>query len=464
MPEYVADPHRECPSCSEEYRSPSQHWAKSQCPYPQISAAMHAAVEGLLVGDGSVDGRAHAMIEVQSARREHILFCHDQLGALSRGVTRTERSDMDGPLYRLRTHAHPALDRYWQWADGPPEETTLSRRGVRVWFACDGYLDFGGRDDRPLGGFRAVGDGRRATVVRLLRSLPIPLDVRALPRAGRVHVPADDVPRLLRYLGLPTPGSVHKWCLARAVYRRVRDEGVFAATDALADRYKALLLVAADALVLDRASLSPEHFESAIAAPPASAIADHLGGGSWTDALGAAGVPPGDRPVTGTAAISSDHSDNSRNSPGPPTRYPPRACRHALVRVASHLDTDCLSMDDYDRARREVEPAARTVANTLGNGRWTPAVATVGLGTTDPRSGETTAYSRDEIDRALTAAAEAVDGRLTMVAYQEWAAQHDRRLPGVDMIANRLGDGSWAIAVERAGHTPGAKGRRYHDD
>jgi len=73
---------------------------------------MHEAVVGLLVGDGSVGGRAHACIEIQSVRIEHLRYCHRQLGPLSKGITRTERPDSDRPLYRLRTMSHPDLDRY----------------------------------------------------------------------------------------------------------------------------------------------------------------------------------------------------------------------------------------------------------------------------------------------------------------------------------------------------------------
>ena len=289
MTEYVADPHRECHSCRQEYNSLAQHWTKSDCSYPPLSDAMRETVKGLLVGDASVDGRAHARVELQSVRREHALFCHQQLGPLSHGVTRTDPPKTDGPLYRLRTHAHPGLDRYWRWSDGIPGDVTLSRRGARLWYACDGTIEFGGSATAPKIAVRAVAPDRRATVARLLRGLPISLDVRE--NAGRVAVVSEAVPRLLRYLGSPTPGSAHKWCLDEQVYRTVREGGgsVLAAHMTAAERHKALLDVVTDALGVG-AGLTAGDFESAIGAPRAQVVADGLGGGSFDDALHIAGV------------------------------------------------------------------------------------------------------------------------------------------------------------------------------
>lgn len=366
MTEYVAEPHRECYSCRQEKKSLAQHWTKSSCSYPPLSDAMRETVEGLLVGDASVDGRAHARVELQSVRREHALFCHQQLGPLSHGVTRTERSDTDGPLYRLRTHAHPDLDRYWRWSNGIPEDVTLSRRGLRLWYACDGAIEFGGRATAPKITVRAVGRDRRATVARLLRGLPVSLDVRE--NAGRVTVVSEAVPRLLRYLGPPTPGSVHKWCLDESVYRTVRERSdpVVTAGMSAAERYKALLGVVADALGVG-ATLTAEDFRDAIGAPRAQVVADALGGGSFDDALHIAGVGRARTAVGG----------------GTTPKAEDKTAVIAAIRAAADDCGEPLSTRQYDEwATENGAPSKNTVYGNPGYARfdsWTDACDAVGV-------------------------------------------------------------------------------------
>ena len=371
MTEYVAAPHRECHSCRQEYNSLAQHWAKSDCSHPSLSNGMREAIEGLLVGDGSVDGRAHASVELQSVRREHVLFCHQQLGPLSHGVTRTESPKTDGPLYRLRTHAHPDLDRYWRWSEAIPEDVTLSRRGARLWYACDGTIEFGGRATNPKITVRAEPSDRRATAARLLRELPIPLDVRK--NAGRVTVVSKAVPRLLRYLGPPTPASTHKWCLDERVYRTVREnpDPVLTAAMSAAERHKALLGVVADALGVG-AGLTAEDFEDAIGAPRAQAVADSLGGGSWDDALKVAGVP--------SAQNRTSKLDGSLRDG---TMAEGRTAVIAALRAAADDCGEPLSIRQYDEwAGENGAPSKNTVFSNRGFRRfpsWTAACDAAGV-------------------------------------------------------------------------------------
>jgi hypothetical protein len=452
--EYVAEPHRECHSCRREYTSLAQHWAKSGCSYPPLSDGMRETVEGLLVGDASVDGRAHARVGVQSVRREHVLFCHRQLGPLSHGVTWTEPPKTDGPLYRLRTHAHPGLDRYWRWSEGTPEDVTLSRRGLGLWYACDGTIEFGGRATNPKITVRAEPSDRRATVARLLRALPISLDVRE--NVGRVTVVSDAVPRLLRYLGPPTPASTHKWCLDERVYRTVREDPdpVVTADMSAAERHKALLGVVADALGVG-AGLTTEDFEGVLGAPRAQSVADTLGGGSWEDAKRVAGVRTTDTADSSAAEARKQALAEARKHRT--ATYDERACRHALQRVADRRDTDQLSTTEYDGSRRDAEPSAATVITTLSDGprRWSDALAAVGLSAASPGSGPQ--YTDEDCERALTKAHADIGDPLTKSAYREWAT--DRPVPAPGTVAGRLGDGYWAVAVESIGGTAGKSGR-----
>lgn len=162
--------------------------------------------------------------------------------------------------------------------------------------------------------------------------------------------------------------------------------------------------------------------------------------GSWVDALEAAGV----------------HDDTSHHRRRATHSYGIRACQHALRRVASHLDTNTLSVAVYDETRWDAEPASGAILRTLSEDRkWSEALATVGLSSGTPGGGRR--YSVEDCKRALWGALAETGPKLTKEAYREWATDHEAPAPGT--IADRLGDGYWAAAVESVGGIAGGQGR-----
>ena len=209
--EWIADAREQvCRQCGRQFRSLAKHWGRSaECTSRELSDHQHEIVRGLILGDGSLGGRETANLRVASVRRVHVEWLHDELGWLSRGITRFEHADTERWVYRLATMAHADLGRYVAWQEAPPKAGwELSRPVARVWYACDGSLSWSGRETSiPQVSF-AAGDDRKCAAL-----------VAALERAGfeahgwkrRLGLATGDVGAWFAWLGDPPPGSEHKW-------------------------------------------------------------------------------------------------------------------------------------------------------------------------------------------------------------------------------------------------------------
>jgi hypothetical protein len=206
-----------CEQCESSYESLSFHWARSQdCSYPSLGDDHHETIRGCLLGDGNLDNPNDGppALRIASMREPHIGWIHDQLGWLSRGVTRD-----DSGAYRLRTMSHPDLGRYWTWQGGPPADGwELTRPIARIWYACDGGLEWPGDSTRPRATWTSTDDDKRAALARGLRAQgydPMEWD-------RRLALEFDATERWLDWLGAPSPGSAYKWALERAEYEELR--------------------------------------------------------------------------------------------------------------------------------------------------------------------------------------------------------------------------------------------------
>ena len=440
-----------CPTCDREYTRIARHWGTT-CPYPEIDDDLRAVCNGLALGGASADGSDMTRLRLWTTNETLALWTYRELGWLASSVRvrpADEHSLGERDRYVVSTLTHPDCERYRRWGPAVVDRVAWSSRLGRVWFAHAGSLAH--RDTgRPTVVFRIADDDYRAALASFLERAGFENAVGS----ETVTLSQSVTARFLEELGEPVPGAEHKWATDRRVYDHCLHEHPLAVTDDRATRYRTLLSVVAE--TTRNAELSRETFNSAFAAPSAATVADYLGGGSWDDAKHVAGVYE-------TAKISRESASPVTNHP---STYGGRACRHALRRVATHLDTGSLSIRAYDGARFDAEPSSATVLVTLSeNDRWTEAVAVVGLTTGhsdhDGHRGPRRTYSDGDCEHALAAAGSATDGNLTKVAYWEWVdtQPQDADLPSPSTIANLIGDGSWAVAVESVGHTPGESGR-----
>jgi len=210
-----------CPHCEQAFDTLALHWARNQrCTYPELDDSHHETIRGCLLGDGGLDNPNDGppALRIASVRRPHLTWLHGQLGWLSRGITR----DSTG-AYRLRTMSHPAFIRYWSWMDGPPaSDWTLSRPVARVWYACDGGLEWPGESTQPRAQWTITDDSVRATMQRMLSEVGF----EPMEWQRRIALPFDDTAAFLEWLGDPPPGSEYKWTLNRPEYDQLRTKVV----------------------------------------------------------------------------------------------------------------------------------------------------------------------------------------------------------------------------------------------
>ena len=363
--EWIIDAREQaCGQCGGEYRSISQHWTRSaDCEFRDLTDHQHETVRGLLLGDGSLGGRESPNLRVESVRREHIAWLHDELGWLSRGVSRFEK---DGStVYRLTTMSHPDLARYLAWRSAPPQSGwTLTRQAARVWYACDGSLSAAGRGgDTPQISFAAMDDGKRAALVAALDRARFA--ARSWER--RVGLAESAVSRWLDWLGGPTPGSEHKWP-AEGDSDETYDER--ACRHALR---RVATLCDADRLTMrqyDRRRWGAE--------PSTKTIIRRLGDNSWNVATAAVGLEP--HPASGGRAVAHTTSD----------------CERALRLAAIGCGLGpggTLTQGMYrgwrsGRGDPTEHPGYLIVADKLGDGSWPDAVTSVGLTAGSPGKDE----------------------------------------------------------------------------
>jgi hypothetical protein len=214
-----------CPHCGADKKSYAQHWAKSaSCRYPRVDEAQHALVAGLLLGDGSLEGRANAKLRIETTQRAFAEWMYDELDWLAHGLAEQRGDGLDSDaVYRVVTLAHPDLNRYRDWyhddVKRPPSGVRLTPRFARALHACDGTLSFG-PGDRPHVEFRAGETAYAEWLQTALADWRVP----ATASNGRVRILSEDVGEWLATVGPAVPGVEHKWATDRDEYERLRDE------------------------------------------------------------------------------------------------------------------------------------------------------------------------------------------------------------------------------------------------
>jgi len=334
-----------CPACSDEYSRVASHWSNSACGYPEISVGQRAVLDGLMLGGANVDGQGsnrHLLASTTSALLAE--WTADQLDWLHHG-TRTSHGDAGDhqDVYRVRTPAHPSINRYERWGDGetraPPDNYGLTRLAGRVWWAYAGGLQWQGEyNSQRTATISALDDDRAAWVQRVLLTAGIDAT-----RAGkRVQWHGQQLRDWLDWIGDPVPGAEHKWA-TRVEYRALRED------PGSASEYEAAIARHALQVACERIDdrLTPEAFDDVVELISAERVADILGGGSFADACSVAGVQ------TGTKAASKASSRPSPDSPNAKwTSAEVKEILETWAAQASELTND--EYHDYSKGREDI--------------------------------------------------------------------------------------------------------------
>lgn len=203
-----------CPECDEQKERVAQHWAMSACGYPEISREQREVLDGLMLAGATVTGNGNNRhLTIGTTSEALAEWTADQLGWLHHG-TRVEQGDSNrNDVFRVRTPAHPACNRYERWGDGgegraPPDDFQLTARAGRAWWAYAGGLQWSGEyDSQRTATISALDDSRARWVQRVLATAEI--DVTRVGKRIQWH--GQQVRDWLTFIGSPVPGAEYKW-------------------------------------------------------------------------------------------------------------------------------------------------------------------------------------------------------------------------------------------------------------
>jgi len=284
-----------CPGCGDAYERAASHWSNSACGYPEISAEQRAVLDGLMLGGANVDGQGsnrHLLASTTSPLLAE--WTAEQLDWLHHG-TRTDHGAGDHQdVYRVRTPAHPAINRYERWGDGetraPPDNYDLTPLAGRVWWAYAGGLQWQGEyNSQRTATISALNDDRGAWVQHILSTAGIDAT-----RVGkRVQWHGQQLRDWLDWIGDPVPGAEHKWA-TRVEYRALRED-----PDS-ASEYEAAIARHALQVACERIEgrLTSKRVDDIVEIISAGEVADILGGGDFADACRVAGVQSSPEPAS----------------------------------------------------------------------------------------------------------------------------------------------------------------------
>lgn len=164
---------RECPSCSEEYKSLGHHWRFNADHRPSFTDEQIKILDGIVIGDGCVENRnrkGNLRVSVPSmTTKEYVKCLNKEFGALSSGWSKKMSAEQSkeyaigvgfssedddhsySDVYRWSTVCHPQLSRYMDWYGDEgkiiPDEIDLNPTTLKHWYCCDGNRDTSGRSN-----------------------------------------------------------------------------------------------------------------------------------------------------------------------------------------------------------------------------------------------------------------------------------------------------------------------------
>ena len=282
----------QCPGCGQRFERIAQHWAMGSCAYPMLSPQQRSVLQGMVISGATLAGSgANHHVSIGTAAESLAQWTADRLDWLCQSMRTVDSSDDHDPTYRVRTTAHPQINRFQRWRKlpstcgrRPPADITIPRTAARVWWAYSGGLQWQGEwDSQRVATFSALYDERAGGILNVLENAgysPV--------RAGkRVQLAPVETTRWLQWVGDPVPGVAHKWAESLVEYRTRRKSPE---TDVQSRVERARTAVEIAAARTDQRPITPSLFDRRVEAVDADTVADVLGGGSFEAALRVVGV------------------------------------------------------------------------------------------------------------------------------------------------------------------------------
>lgn len=227
-----------CHSCDTEYERPGYHWSNGSCSYPQLPYLKSAIVYGLMLGDGTL--RTHTscpFVQTYMINERFLQWVDEELAWLSTGVSLYRTADKSAEVsrnnghpgadaenyhdvYVMQTRTMPEFRRYLSWYDDSetkrfPQDATLDPTSAKVWYACDGSLNWDRRypNSRP---HATIGVKNEMDDISTVLDMFDNSTFHHIPRVDRntIRFSVDETEDFLDWMGDAPPGFQYKWTLS----------------------------------------------------------------------------------------------------------------------------------------------------------------------------------------------------------------------------------------------------------
>jgi hypothetical protein len=224
-----------CHECGATFTRPGYHWSQGACDYPALPDDKDRLVLGLMLGDGTLRRHTtHPFVQTYMINEPFLEWLDDELEWLSTGVSRYRTAEQGASIsrnnghesadaenyhdvYVMQTRTMPQFETYEPWyADSTrkqfPDDITLSPIDTKIWYACDGSLNWDRRypDSRP---YATIGVASEMDDIETVLDMFRRSTFEYVPRVDEntIRFSVDETESFLEWMGAPPVGFEYKW-------------------------------------------------------------------------------------------------------------------------------------------------------------------------------------------------------------------------------------------------------------
>lgn len=225
-----------CPDCGSEYEALGMHLCQSSCKYPPISGKQIEVLQGVLMGDGTIDTSGKTpCFRVNMVEREYLHHLDSLFPFYGQGVSLRETAsqsadsaernspyevnrDNYSDVYRWHTRRSPVFTRFAGWYETGEKvfpKVDLTPTVLKHWYVCDGYLHDEWNPRISINCSNEYGNENKIESMFEQKGIPKPDRWESRQRDGGINNKAwwnaEQTSRIFEYIGDPLPGFEYKW-------------------------------------------------------------------------------------------------------------------------------------------------------------------------------------------------------------------------------------------------------------
>lgn len=213
---------KRCPTCKLEYHSLGSHWNNCvDCCCPPLGSTKLELLTGAVMGDATISGRSstpYFILKMQS--KEFLEWFSNKAGFIVSDV-----KNGSGDMHYVKSPSTDKLEFLSDWytEEGKRfKEIQLSPLRAKVWYCCDGYLDWGKERANPVMRIAAENESDRP---EYLKSLFKERGFDARFTGHSLYFTVEETKKVLNWMGGPAPGFEYKWVTEnREKYKKLKGD------------------------------------------------------------------------------------------------------------------------------------------------------------------------------------------------------------------------------------------------